>query len=68
MNSGEMMYAARCEYLDKAYEYLIELIEESAVDNEVNMDIVNITFYTKFPDLTKSEIEEISLRLESEGY
>lgn len=64
MNSDEMMYAARCEYLDKAYDYLIQLIENDNLD----MNDINEVFHLRFFDLTKGEIEEISLRLESEGY
>jgi len=64
MNSDEMMYAARCEYLDKAYEYLTSLIE----DDNLDMNDINEIFHLRYYDLTEGEIEEISLRLESEGY
>lgn len=59
MNRDEMMYAARCEYLDR-----IEATVRAALDNnEITEDDIRDFIEWNFKELTESEIDFIVLTL-----
>ena len=54
MNSDEMMYAARCEYLDKVVETTRTVLEEGDIEEDEVEDILRWNF-----KLLEEEIELI---------
>lgn len=56
MNSDEMMYAARCEYLDKVVETTRTVLEEGDIEEDEVEDFLRWNF-----KLSEEEIELILL-------
>ena len=54
MNSDEMMYAARCEYLDKVVETTRTVLEEGDIEEDEVEDFLRWNF-----NLSEEEIELI---------
>ena len=54
MNSDEMMYAARCEYLDKVVETTRTVLEEEDIEEDEEEDFLRWNF-----KLSEEEIELI---------
>lgn len=54
MNSDEMMYAARCEYLDKVVETVRTVLEEGDIEEDEVEDFLRWNF-----KLSEEEIELI---------
>lgn len=55
MNSDEMMYAARCEYLDKVVETARTVLEEGDIEEDEVEDFLR----WNFDNLSEDEIELI---------
>ena len=58
MNSDEMMYAARCEYLDKVVETTRTVLEEGDIEEDEVEDFLRWNF-----KLSEEEIELILLAI-----